>query len=241
MRAEIAVVPAVPDYAVAMTDASERAPRLPTDTEDGLLLIISGPSGVGKTTITRGVERSIPGSVFSVSATTRARTDADVEGVDYHFVSTSAFEAMEARGELLESAEVFGNKYGTPRAWVGEQLARGRLVILEIDVNGARQVKARMPDAFGLFILPPSEAELLARLRSRKREDEDTIQRRFAEAQREIGEAKACGVYDAFIVNRELDDAIAEAVGAVRRRREGGEATERRSDGATEGGGAGRP
>jgi len=193
--------------------------RLPTDTENGLVVIISGPSGVGKTTITRGVERSIPDSVFSVSATTRAPTGADVEGVDYHFISEDEFVRMEQAGEFLESAEVFGNRYGTPRGWVEAQLERGRLVILEIDVEGTRQVKARMPQALGIFILPPSEEELLERLRARKREPEPVIQRRFAEAQREIAEARASGAYDVFIVNEDLDAAIDEAIDAVERAR----------------------
>ena len=191
-------------------------PRLPTDTDDGMLLVISGPSGVGKTTITRAVERSIPGSVFSVSATTRAKTEADVEGVDYHFVDEERFDAMVRAGAFLEWAGVFGKRYGTPRAWVEEQLSRGRLVILEIDVEGAKQVKRAMPAAFGVFILPPSEDELLRRLRSRKREDEALIQKRFAEARREIADAEGCGAYDAFIVNDELDRAIAEAVSTVK-------------------------
>lgn len=193
----------------------ERYPRLPTDTDDGLLLIISGPSGVGKTTITRAVERNIPGSIFSVSATTRAPTPADVEGVDYHFVSDEQFQAMIDAGQFLEWADVFGKRYGTPRLWVQEQLARGRLVILEIDVRGAAQVKEQMPDAFALFILPPGEEELLERLRSRKRESEDVIQRRYAEAKREIAEARAGGVYDEFIVNENLDEAIAQTLRVV--------------------------
>ncbi|VAX36185.1 Guanylate kinase, partial [hydrothermal vent metagenome] len=128
---------------------SDHVHTLPTDTANGLLLMISGPSGVGKTTITRGVERSIADSVFSVSATTRAKTEADVEGVDYHFVSDAEFDGLIERDELLEWADVFGKRYGTPRKWVEEQLRRGRLVILEIDVEGARQVKAKMPGAFG--------------------------------------------------------------------------------------------
>lgn len=190
-------------------------PRLPTDTDNGLLLIISGPSGVGKTTITRGVERSIPGSVFSVSCTTRAKTEADVEGVDYHFVDHAQFQQLIDDDLFLEWADVFGKRYGTRRKWVDEHLARGRLVILEIDVEGAKQVKARMPDAFGIFILPPSEEELLRRLQNRKRESEELIAKRFAEAQHEIREAKACDVYDEFIVNENLDDAIHEAVRLV--------------------------
>lgn len=204
-----------PGYPALMTDA-ERHPRLHTDTDDGMLLILSGPSGVGKTTITRGVERSIADSVFSVSATTRAKTPADVEGVDYRFVSDEEFDRMIERDELLEWAGVFGKRYGTPRDWVDEQLARGRLVILEIDVDGARQVKQNKPGAFGLFIEPPSEEALLERLRGRKREDESQIQARFAEARREIAEAKASGVYDVYIVNDDLDTAIEKAVEAVR-------------------------
>ena len=155
-----------------------------------MLLIISGPSGVGKTTITRGVERSIPGAVFSVSATTRAKTDADVEGVDYHFVTPETFQQMVDQDEFLEFAGVFGNRYGTPRNWVIEQLSRGRLVILEIDVQGAIQVKSRIPDAFAIFILPPDEATLLERLRLRKREPEEVIQRRFAAARQEMALAR---------------------------------------------------
>lgn len=190
--------------------------RLPTDTDDGLLLIISGPSGVGKTTITRGVERSIADSVFSVSCTTREKTDADVEGVDYHFVTRVEFDELIDQDAFLEWADVFGKRYGTRRRWVDEQLARGRLVILEIDVDGARQVKEKMPEAYGIFILPPSEDELLRRLRARDRECEELIAKRFAEAQHEIAVAKSGDVYDRFIVNEDLDDAIQEALDAVR-------------------------
>ncbi|MFA6046529.1 MAG: guanylate kinase [Phycisphaerales bacterium] len=193
--------------------------RLPTDTDDGLLLIISGPSGVGKTTITRGVERSLPDSVFSVSATTRAKTDADVEGVDYHFVSDDEFERMKGAGEFLETAGVYGKKYGTPRAWVVEQLKRGRLVILEIDVQGALQVKAKMPEAFAIFVLPPTEDALLMRLRERKRESEEQIQKRYAAATREIAQARESKVYDVFLVNANLDDAIHKAVAKVQEER----------------------
>ncbi|MFI4893568.1 MAG: guanylate kinase [Phycisphaerales bacterium JB058] len=181
----------------------------------GMLLIISGPSGVGKTTITRAVEAQIPGSVFSVSVTTRPKTAADREGVDYFFVDDERFDRMVEQDELLEHANVFGKKYGTPSAWVDEQLDQGRMVILEIDVQGAEQVKAKRPGAFALFIEPPSEDELLARLRARKREDEATIQRRFAEAKREIERARSGGVYDTFLVNRDLNEAISEAVRLV--------------------------
>jgi guanylate kinase len=194
---------------------AETKHRLATDTDDGLLVVMSGPSGVGKTTIARAVERAIPASMFSVSATTRAKTDADVEGVDYHFVDEPTFRAMIGRDEFLEWAEVFGRLYGTPRAWVDEQLRRGRVVVCDIDVEGARQIKARMPKALTLFVLPPSEDDLLARLRQRKREGEDAIQRRFAEAKREIAAARASGVYEHFLVNEDLETSIAQAIALV--------------------------
>lgn len=181
----------------------------------GLLVIFSGPSGVGKTTITRAVIERVEGAELSVSATTRPIRPGERDGLDYFFVSPDRFDAMDRGGELLESAEVFGNRYGTPAGWVARRLDAGRVVVLEIDVQGARQIKAKAPEAFGVFILPPSEEELLERLRRRAREDEATIQRRFAEAKREIAEARASGAYDLFIVNEDLDRAIERAVGAV--------------------------
>ncbi len=195
------------------------AHRLPTDTDDGIVVIISGPSGVGKTTVTRGVERAIPGAVFSVSATTRAATPADVEGVDYHFVSDEEFERMKAGGEFLETAGIYGKKYGTPRRWVEEQIRRGRVVILEIDVVGAKNVKAAIPGALAIFILPPSEEALLQRLRDRRREGEEAIAGRFAEARRETLAARESGVYDLFLVNEDLGETIRRAVDAVLDRR----------------------
>lgn len=193
--------------------------RLPSDTECGLLVIISGPSGVGKTTITRAVERTIPGAVFSVSATTRAKTPADVDGVDYAFLTEAEFDRRIAAGEFLEHAGYAGKRYGTLRAPVEANLRRGRLVILEIDVEGAKSVKAQMPDAFALFILPPDEPTLLERLRARKREDEAAIQRRFMLAKNEIAEARRCGAYNAFIVNDDLPRTIEQALRLVNERR----------------------
>ncbi len=188
---------------------------LPTDTDDGMLLVISGPSGVGKTTITRAIERSVPDAVFSVSATTRRKTEADVAGVDYHFLTEAEFVGKEAAGEFIETATFAGNRYGTLREPVAAQLERGRLMILEIDVQGAINVKRAFPDMFGLFILPPNEDTLLERLRARKREDEHTIQQRFAEARREIATARQCGAYDRFVVNDDLPKAIEEALELV--------------------------
>ncbi|MBX3388145.1 MAG: guanylate kinase [Phycisphaeraceae bacterium] len=191
------------------------AHRLPTDTDDGMVVIISGPSGVGKTTITRGIERSISDAVFSVSWTTRPSSGIDVEGVDYHFATDDEFEAMNAKGEFLETAGVYGKMYGTPKGWVFEQLKRGRLVILEIDVVGAVNVKKQIPDAFAIFVLPPNEESLLERLRGRRREEESAIQKRFAQAKAEIQQARICGVYDLFLVNEHLDDALGKAIKAI--------------------------
>lgn len=185
----------------------------------GLLLVISGPSGVGKTTITHQVERRL-GGVFSVSVTTRPKTSADKEGRDYYFISDEDFNRRRDAGELLEWAEVFGKyKYGTPRAAVEAALGQGKLVILEIDVQGGLQVKKKMPDAFMMFILPPSDEELLQRLRRRGRDSEDAIQRRFAEAQKEIATAKQSGAYDVFLENDVLDSVVDRACELVQQRR----------------------
>ena len=181
----------------------------------GMLLVICGPSGVGKTTITHAVEKQIPGAVFSVSCTTRAITPKDREGVDYFFVTDDAFDKLISENAFLEHAGVFGKRYGTPKKWVEDKLAEGKLVILEIDVQGAINVKKHIGDAFCLFVLPPSEDELLCRLRARGREDEAKIQRRFGEARREIEVARNCDVYDVFLVNRTLDAAVAQAIGLV--------------------------
>lgn len=194
--------------------------RLPTDTDDGMAVIISGPSGVGKTTITRGIERSISDAVFSVSWTTRPSSGIDVEGVDYHFATDDEFEAMKDKGEFLETAGVYGKKYGTPKGWVFEQLKRGRLVILEIDIVGAINVKKHIPDAYAIFVLPPNEESLLERLRGRRREEESAIQKRFAQAKAEIAHARTCGVYDQFLVNEHLDDALGKAIKAIGLERE---------------------
>lgn len=185
----------------------------------GFLLVISGPSGVGKTTITHQVEQRL-GAVFSVSLTTRPKTDSDVEGQDYYFVSNAEFDARRNAGDLLEWAEVFGKyKYGTPRQPVEEQLEAGNLVILEIDVQGALQIKEKMPEAYMIFVLPPSDAELLRRLRLRGRDSRQDIQERLAVAKAEIQTARDSNAYAHFIVNDDLQQAIDEACELVEQRR----------------------
>lgn len=173
----------------------------------GLLLVISGPSGVGKTSIVREVLARFGGE-FSVSATTRAPGPGEVDGRDYLFIDERTFQGMVDGDRFLEHAQVFGrNWYGTPREPVERAIAQGRIVALDIDVQGAEQVRARHPDAFCIFVLPPSEAELLRRLRARGREDEPAIMRRFAESTREIARARAGSTYDAFVTNDDLRSA----------------------------------
>ena len=160
------------------------------------------------------------GGRFSVSATTRPRSNDEVDGKDYYFVSTPEFERMKNGGEFLESAEVFGrHAYGTPRRPVESALAHGELIILDIDVQGARQVRQTMPDAYMVFILPPDEDELLRRLQSRGRDDQDAIDRRFAEAKHEINQATEVKLYDAFIINDALERAVEEICSLVSARR----------------------
>ncbi|MDP7029547.1 MAG: guanylate kinase [Phycisphaerales bacterium] len=190
-----------------------------TPPDAGLLLVVSGPSGVGKTTIVHQVRERLGGR-FSVSATTRPRSDGEVDGEDYLFVSPERFDEMVRTDAFLEHAEVFGrHAYGTPREPVDKALAEGELIMLDIDVQGAMQVRDRMPSAFMLFILPPSDDELRRRLESRGREDEEAINRRFAEARREIDLATGRDLYDAFITNDRLDRAVDEACRLVSARR----------------------
>jgi guanylate kinase len=181
----------------------------------GMLLVISGPSGAGKTTIAHQIEKALQG-VFSVSLTTRPKTDADTQGVDYDFVTREQFIQQRDTGKLLEWAEVYGNFYGTPKAPVEAALNSGRIMILEIDVEGAIQIKSKLPGAFALFVLPPSEETLLHRLRLRNRDDEPTIQKRFAKAKDEIARAKASNIYDAFITNSKIAQTTDDAVKLIR-------------------------
>lgn len=199
------------------TDSNPRTPaKEPTG---GLLLMFSGPSGVGKTTIIHRIRETFQGT-FVVSATTRPRSDQEVDGVDYHFIDEATFQTWIDENRFLEYAQVFGRSwYGTPRADVERDLGEGKLVILDIDVQGAEQVRERMPSAFGIFILPPSESTLLDRLRRRGREDEATIERRFAEARHEMSVARSSGVYDAFATNDDLDRVVDEVIELIRARR----------------------
>ena len=171
------------------------------------LTVITGPSGVGKGTLVRLLLLRHPQLWLSVSATTRAPRAGEVDGQDYVFLTRPAFASLVAEGGLLEWAEFAGNAYGTPRRPVEERLEAGQPVLLEIELEGARQVRQSFPAARLLFIAPPSFTELERRIRGRGSDDAAAIQRRLERARVEI---EACGEFDAVVVNDELEHALAE-------------------------------
>jgi guanylate kinase len=170
----------------------------------GLLLVLSGPSGVGKGTLCARLRSMSPELVYSVSATTRKPREGEVDGVNYFFKSHEQFRAMIESGDLLEWAEYVGNYYGTPKSFVEETIERGKDIILEIDVQGAMQVKKHFPDAIFLFVLPPSLEELRSRIVGRGTETESSISSRMAAAAEEL---KLMEHYDYAVVNDVLETA----------------------------------
>ncbi|HEY8346925.1 MAG TPA: guanylate kinase [Symbiobacteriaceae bacterium] len=171
----------------------------------GLLIVVTGPSAVGKGTICRALLAEAPDIRFSVSCTTRKARPGEVHGVDYFFCTPEEFQAKIRNGELLEWAEVYGNYYGTPRKYVEEAIEAGHCVILDIDMVGARAVRERYPDAVFVFVLPPSLKALEERIRARGTESEEAVQRRLREAPRWIQEGLT---YDYVVVNRDLKEAV---------------------------------
>lgn len=179
----------------------------------GTLYIVSAPSGAGKTTLVRALLRLDPSIRLSVSYTTRAPRDGEQEGVAYHFVDLATFKAMQQRGDFLEWAEVHGNFYATSAPWLKNQLAAGNDVLLEIDWQGAAQVRAVFPQAVSIFILPPDFAELERRLRGRGTDSPEVIARRLAAAKSEM---RRVVDFDYVIINNDLQTALDELQSAVR-------------------------
>jgi len=178
--------------------------------------IISAPSGSGKSTLVARLLESVPNLMFSVSYTTRPPRGTEVEGAEYRFVTREHFEAMLASDEFLEWAEVFGNYYGTHRCILEEARNRGKDLVLDIDVQGARQLMKKIPEAVTIFVLAPSRQVLEQRLRSRGEDREEVIKRRLRAAAEEIGNYK---VYNYVLINRELAEAEATLCGIIRAER----------------------
>jgi len=173
----------------------------------GNLYIISAASGAGKTSLVKALVEATPEIVVSISCTTRPSRPGEEDGVHYYFLSQDQFQAMLDRGELLESARVFDNYYGTSRAWVEERLAQGVDVVLEIDWQGARQVRETFPKSTSIFILPPSRGELERRLCARAQDGEDIIARRMRDA---VAEMSHYDEFDYIVVNDDFDTAMGE-------------------------------
>lgn len=191
-----------------MNDASRSASPLPVVRRRGLMLVLSSPSGAGKSTIARALLAADSGLTMSVSATTRPPRPGEVEGRDYQFLAMAAFERMVADGAFLEHALVFGNRYGTPRAPVERVLVAGGDVLFDVDWQGTQQLReAARADLVSVFILPPSLAELERRLRTRAQDPDDVVQKRMAKAADEISH---WAEYDYIVVNRDVDAATAD-------------------------------
>ncbi len=210
------------------TDASDQPGRPQTEGR-GMLVVVSSPSGGGKGTLIERILKKVPDLAYSVSWTTRAPRAGELDGRDYHFVSAEEFARMRERDELLEWAEVHGNLYGTSRRTVASATGAGRDVILEIDTQGAATVRAKMPEAVSVFILPPTFAVLRARLSARASENADSLALRLRNARAEVARYRE---FDYVILNDEADRAAAQLAAIVyaeRARRERQEELARRA------------
>ncbi len=182
----------------------------------GSLYVISAPSGAGKTSLIKDLVRDVEGLSISVSYTTRPQRPGEVNGRDYNFVGIEEFQKMLATQAFVESAEVFGNLYGTSRVWIEEQLAAGQDLVLEIDWQGARQIREIFPDCRSIFILPPSAEALEQRLHGRGQDDAEVIARRMRDA---VEEMRHYGEYDYLVINDVFDDALADLKAIIIARR----------------------
>ena len=178
------------------------------DTGRGKLIVISGPSGAGKTSICNALLKQLPDTVWSVSVTTRSKRRGEKVQGSYEFVTREEFERRVVADEFLEFAEYVGERYGTPREPVEAALGQGHNVVMEIDVQGGMQVAERRPDSIRIFVLPPDLDSLRARLEGRNTEAEEQLKRRLAAADGEIAVARDSGCYQHFVVNDKLDETI---------------------------------
>ncbi len=183
-----------------------------SDAQAGLLVVVSAPSGTGKTTVVERLVQIVPGLSLSRSYTSRAKRPGETDGVDYNFISRPQFEAMIADNAFLEWADVFGNLYGTAEADTAHERASGRDLVLVIDVQGARQIRTRCSGTVGVFVLPPSYRVLEQRLRGRSKDSEEAMQRRLATARDEVS---AFSEYDYVVINDEVDDCVARMTAIV--------------------------
>lgn len=182
----------------------------------GLLFIVSSPSGGGKTSLVKALLEAEPAVRLSVSYTTRAPRPSEVDGRDYHFVTVPEFERMLEAGEFLESAIIYGNHYGTSQNWIERERAEGRDVLLEVDWQGAQQVRRLMRQVVSIFILPPSPEVLETRLRGRRQDSEEVVARRLAAAREEIGHVSE---YEYVIINDDFDRAALDLRSIIRAER----------------------
>lgn len=174
-------------------------------TQKGLLLVVSGPSGAGKSTVCKRLLTEMPGLALSVSVTTRPPRAHEQEGVNYFFRTGEEFQAMRDSGQLLEHAHVYGNDYGTPARYVFDRMAEGRDVLLEIEMQGALQVKKNFPDGVFIFVVPPSMNELKARITKRGSETPESLLRRFQSAYQELDYLDE---YHYLVLNEDVDNAV---------------------------------
>jgi guanylate kinase len=182
----------------------------------GRLFVVTAPSGAGKTSLIEALMKADPSLKLSISYTTRKPRPGEQDGVDYHFVDEASFLAMKGRAEFLESAEVHGYRYGTSKQVITDALARGEDLILEIDWQGAQQVRAIYPDCVGIFILPPSIEELERRMRSRGQDADAVIRRRLDNAR---GEMEHAGEFDYAIINKDFQTALRKLAEIIQKER----------------------
>ena len=182
----------------------------------GCLFIISAPSGAGKTSLVRALLQSDLNLSLSISHTTRPPRTGEINGCDYHFVTVETFKQMLLKGEFIESAEVYGNFYGTSQQWINQAIASGQDILLEIDCQGARQIQQIFPQAVSIFILPPSADALATRLKSRAQDNTDVIQKRLAAAREEISHIAE---FDYIVINQQLDEALNDLICVIKAER----------------------